>query len=110
MGLGLAGAVKTLVVFWALLGWILTIRVIVENRPGSNRRHTKSDCRKLNAALARVRALPEIRERLISLAAELNAMTPDQLGNRLRAPYRRWRRLSSMAGQPSIETAAAQTR
>ena len=46
MGLGLAEAVKTLVVFWALLGWILTIRVMVENRPGSNRRHTKSDCRK----------------------------------------------------------------
>ena len=99
MGLELAAvAVNAVALIWELARmYFLTIRDILTVRP-LTAVTPKAIAEKLNAELARVRALPEIRERLISLAAELNAMTPDQLGNRLRAPYRRWRRLSSMAG------------
>jgi tripartite-type tricarboxylate transporter receptor subunit TctC len=40
---------------------------------------------KLNAEIARIMSLPEIKERLASLGAEPNAMTPEQFSNWLKA-------------------------
>ena len=53
---------------------------------------------RLNRELLRVSALPDVRERLISIGMVPETSTPEQLGNNIRAEVARWGPIIKAAG------------